>query len=485
MNRFTGNSVIFLAALLMALLSELQAAEPAAKPNIVILVADQWRATATGYAGDPNVKTPALDRLAAKGIRFCNAVSVCPVCTPFRAALMTGRWPTTTGMFLNDLYLPERELCMAQILKQAGYTTGYIGKWHLDGHGRESYIPPERRKGFDYWKAAECDHNYNHSHYYSGSSEEKKYWDGYDAFAQTKDAREFIRQHAKQGQPFVLMVSYGPPHFPYATAPQAYRDLYPADKIRLPPNVPEAMRKRAQREAQGYYAHCTAVDKCVSDVLSTLSETGLDGKTIVVFTSDHGEMMGSHGDPPTMKQQPWDEAAHVPLLLRYPAAHGHKGRAVQTALTTPDILPTLLGLAGVAIPATIEGEDLSGIVRGGPEEPDRAALYMGVAPFAGSGFNKEYRAIRTAQYTYVRGLEGPWLLFDDKNDPYQLKNLVKVPEYAALRGQLDDRLQAAVRKIGDPFRPAAYYIEQWGLKVAPGKSISYAPGAPPQTPQRQ
>ena len=485
MKRITGNTVIVLAALLPALLSALQAAEPAAKANIVILLADQWRAAATGYAGDPNVKTPALDRMAAEGIRFCNAVSVCPVCTPCRAALMTGRWPTSTGMFLNDLHLPERELCMAQMLKQAGYTTAYIGKWHLDGHGRGSYIPPERRKGWEYWKAAECDHSYNHSHYYAGTSNEKKFWDGYDAFAQTKDAREYIRQHARQGQPFALMVSYGPPHFPHDTAPQAYKELYPPEKIRLPPNVPEAMRKKAQREAQGYYAHCTALDKCVSDVLSELRETGLEEKTIVVFTADHGEMMGSHGCPPTMKQQPWDEAAHVPLLLRYPAPHGRQGRAVQTPLTTPDILPTLLGLAGVAIPATIEGEDLSPLVRGGPEQADRAALYMGVAPFAGSGFNKEYRAIRTGRYTYVRGLQGPWLLFDDEKDPYQLRNLASVPEYAAQCRQLDDRLQAALRKIGDPFRPAAYYIEQWGLKVAPGNSISYAPGARPQTPQRQ
>ena len=160
-----------------------------AKPNIVYLLADQWRASATGYAGDPNVKTPNLDRLAKEGLNFRNAVSVCPVCTPYRAALMTGRYPTSTGMFLNDAHLPDSELCIAEVLKAAGYATAYIGKWHLDGHGRSSYIPPERRQGWDYWKAAECDHNYNHSHYYTGNSDEKRFWEGYDAFAQTKDAQ--------------------------------------------------------------------------------------------------------------------------------------------------------------------------------------------------------------------------------------------------------------------------------------------------------
>jgi hypothetical protein len=139
----------------------------------------------------------------------------------------------------------------------------------------------------------------------------------------------------------------------------------------------------------------------------------------------------------------------------------------------------------VAIPATIEGEDLSPLIRGDREQPDRAALYMGVAPFAGSGFNKEYRAIRTSRYTYVRDLRGPWLLFDDEKDPYQMTNLAAAREYAALCRQLEDHLQAALRKIGDPLRPAAYYIDQWGLTVAPGDSISYAAGTRPQTPQRQ
>ncbi len=118
-----------------------------AQPNIVYLLADQWRASAMGYAGDPNVKTPNLDRLAKEGLNFRNAVSVCPVCTPYRASLMTGRYPTSTGMFLNDAHLPDGELCIAEALKAAGYATAYIGKWHLDGHGRGSYVAPERRQG--------------------------------------------------------------------------------------------------------------------------------------------------------------------------------------------------------------------------------------------------------------------------------------------------------------------------------------------------
>ena len=456
----------------------------ARRPSMVFLLADQWRAKATGYAGDANVKTPHLDRLAQESICFRNAVSVCPVCTPYRAALMTGRYPTSTGMFLNDAYLPPSEVCAAEVLKRAGYATAYIGKWHLDGHGRSSYIPLERRHGWDYWKAAECDHNYLHSHYYEGISPEKRFWEGYDAFAETKDAQAYLRAHAQAG-PFVLFVSYGVPHFPHQTAPPEFQALYPPGQIRLSPNIPEEMQAKARQEAQGYYAHCTALDRCIGDVVTTLAETGLAENTILVFTSDHGEMLGSHGCPPYMKQVPWDEAAHVPFLLRYPAVHGHKRRVVETPLTTPDIFPTLFGLAGIAVPRSFEGEDLSGLLRGGVPAADRAALYMGVAPFAGKGYNKEYRAVRTDRYTYVRALEGPWLLFDDQRDPCQMDNLVDKPEFASLRHDLDGRLQAELKRIGDDFRPARHYVETWGYELAPHGSVPYTPNAKVQSPKRQ
>ncbi|MCX7047047.1 MAG: sulfatase-like hydrolase/transferase [Candidatus Sumerlaeota bacterium] len=245
------------------------------------------------------------------------------------------------------------------------------------------------------------------------------------------------------------------------------------------------MKAAARKEAQGYYAHCAALDKCVGDILATLSETGLAGNTILVFTSDHGEMMGAHGCHPMMKQVPWDEAARVPFLLRYPPAHGKQGRQVKTPLTTPDIFPTLFGLAGLAIPKTVEGEDLSALIREGREAEGRAALYMGVAPFAGGENSREYRAIRTSRHTYVRGLDGPWLLYDDAKDPFQMENLAGRPECAALQKDMEERLQAELKKIGDSFQPARHYIETWGYQIAPHGSVSYAPGAKMQSPKRR
>lgn len=454
------------------------------RPNIVLVLADQWRARSTGYAGDPNLRTPNLDRLARQGVYFRNAVSVCPVCTPYRAALMTGRFPTSTGMFLNDAYLPPSEPCIAEAFRAAGYATGYIGKWHLDGHGRDSYVPPERRRGWEYWKAAECDHNYNHSHYYTGTSPEKHYWDGYDAFPQTRDAQEYLHRHAASG-PFFLMVAYGTPHFPHQSAPQKYKDLYPPEKLQLATNVPASQEKRVRSELQGYYAHCTALDDCVGDLMKTLDELKLADNTILIFTSDHGEMMGAHGCPPTMKQVPWDESAHVPLLIRWPAAQGNRGRTVETPLTTPDLTATLCHLGGVAIPKTAEGEDLSDLVRNGRGSVKHAALYMGVAPFNGGPMAREYRAVRTERYTYVRGLAGPWLLFDDQKDPYQLDNLVGKPEYRAIEKELESTLQSELARIGDDFRPAREYVKAWGYEPAPHGSVSYAPGAKVQSPRRK
>ncbi len=448
-------------------------------PNVVFVLADQWRASALGYAGDPNVRTPNLDRLAAASVRFTNAVSCCPVCTPYRASLLTGRYPTTTGMFLNDLALPPGETGLGETFKASGYDTAFIGKWHVDGHGRRSFIPPERRHGFAYWKAAECDHDYMKSHYYAGDSPEMRTWEGYDAFAQTQDARAYIRRRARGGKPFLLVLSFGPPHFPHATAPRESMALYPSEKLTLAPNVPADQRPGVLKELPGYYGHCTALDRSVGDIVRTLEETGLAKDTILVFTSDHGEMMGAHGVRPRLKQHPWDESVHVPFLVRYPALHGAEGRSAGTPIGTPDILPTLAGLAGLPAPSATEGEDLSAVVRGAADR-DRAALIMSVAPSIPG--MREYRGVRTGRYTYVRDLAGPWLLFDNLADPFQLTNLAGVPAAAKAQARCDEALRSELRTIGDDFRPRRFYLERWGYRVDAGGAISYEEGAPPQGP---
>ncbi|MHC4716081.1 MAG: sulfatase family protein [Planctomycetota bacterium] len=286
------------------------------RPNIVIAFADQWRAQAAGYAGNADVSTPHLDRLADESVSFVNAVAGCPVCSPYRASLITGQHPLTHGVFVNDVCLCNGAVSIAHACKRAGYETGYVGKWHLDGHGRSTYIPPERRQGFDFWEVLECTHRYNKSPYYAGNSDEKLYWDGYDAIAQTRRACEYVEAHAG-GDPFLLVLSWGPPHAPYDTAPAEYRERYNPGDVVLRPNVPASHARQARDDLAGYYAHCSALDDCLGVLRRCLDQTGIEDNTVLLFTSDHGDMLGSQGH--VKKQRPWDESIRVPFLLRYPA----------------------------------------------------------------------------------------------------------------------------------------------------------------------
>ncbi|MGY8827611.1 MAG: sulfatase family protein, partial [Candidatus Latescibacterota bacterium] len=341
------------------------------KPNVILVFGDQWRAQACGYAGDNNVKTPHLDALAGESLNFKNAVSGCPVCCPARASLLTGQVPLKHGVFVNDVSLGDGATSIGQAFAQGGYDTAYIGKWHVDGRGRSNYIPPERRQGFDYWKVLECTHNYNESFYYAGDSDEKLQWEGYDAIEQTRDAEQYLRERESE-DPFLMVLSWGPPHDPYQTAPEKYKALYKQEELELRPNVPAEFAETAREWLAGYYAHCTALDDCVGSLLQTMEEQGLSEDTIFLFFSDHGDMVGSHAM--NNKQKPWDESIRVPFLLRYPARFGASGRELDAFIDTPDIMPTLLGLCGLDVPATVQGCDFSGYMQGGEDPSGGAAL---------------------------------------------------------------------------------------------------------------
>lgn len=453
----------------MALTQPLFSAEPSPqrsssnKPNLIFVFADQWRAQATGYMGNKDVRTPNLDKLAKESINFTNAVSGCPVCSPYRASLLTGQNWLTHGIFYNDKPLNPEATTIGKVYQQAGYDTAYIGKWHVDGHGRSSFIPKERRQGFEFWKVCECTHNYNKSLYY-GDTPEKKYWPGYDTIAQTHEARNYIRQHAKS--PFVLFVSWGTPHAPYHTAPEKYRKLYSdPSQIALRPNVPNSLRNQARKELAGYYAHITAIDDCIGDMLKTIDECGIAQNTIFVFTSDHGDMLRSHSH--TKKQKPWEESVLIPFLLRYPAVHGKSGRIEDMPINTPDIMPTLLALSGVDIPASVEGKDYSGVIKGTQAPDNDAALIMCPVPFHQWGYRRggrEYRGVRTRRYTYVRDLNGPWLLYDNKMDPYQLRNLCGHPDYKDVQQKLEKILSRKLKETNDKFLTGPEYMALWNYE---------------------
>ena len=441
--------------------------KPSVAPNVVFVLADQWRAQSIGYLGNEDVITPNLDSLAMESAVFHNAVTVMAVCAPWRGSFISGQYPLTHGVFYNDKPFPTEANTIAKIYKKAGYQTGYIGKWHLNGHkrGEEPFsarnkpVPKERRQGFDYWKVREVTHNYNDSFYFDEENQ-KQYWEGYDAFSQTDSAISYINKN--KDNPFLLVLSWGPPHDPYHTAPEAYKKMYDASKISLRPNVPEAFADSARNVLANYYAHCTALDYSVGELLAAIDEAGIADNTIFVFTSEHGDMLMSKGA--LKKQRPYDESIKVPLLIRYPDKLGKVAHQIYDPINTPDLLPTLLGLSDLGIPETIEGTDFSKPLIDGDELGNEAALIMLPVPFHEWKFlngGREFRGVRTKKYTYVKDLLGPWLLYDNELDPYQMHNLVDLPQFTQLKNHLDGVLMAKLKATNDEFLPADEYMTKW------------------------
>ena len=441
------------------------------KPNVVFVFGDQMRYQASGYAGDPNIDTPHLDALAAQSVNFSHAVSGTPVCCPARATLLTSQQPLTHGVFLNDVHLSDDIPAMGTMFKQGGYDTAWIGKWHVDGRGRSNYIPRESRKGFDFFHALECTHGYNESKYYADDDENVRLWDGYDVFAQTQTAKQYVADHAKGDKPFLLCMSWGPPHDPYQTAPQAYRDQFDPASLELRSNVPADHEEDTRKNLAGYYAHIKAMDDAIGDLRRTIDGAGIADDTVFVFWSDHGDMVGSRGM--RNKQRPWDESIRVPLLIRDSRL---QARDIDTPIDTVDLLPTLLGLCGLPKGDTLEGIDYTAHLRGEADPPrDEVviACYSPFGQFTRNNGGKEFRGIRTRSHTYVRDLEGPWLLYDNSADPYQLDNLVGKPEASSVQAELESRLTARLAERGDGFEHGDVYVEQWGHNVDESGTVPY------------
>ena len=439
------------------------------KPNIIFVFADQLRACSMGFVGEEDVITPNFDKFARENSYFETAVSIFPVCTPYRGSLLTGRTPTSTGLVLNDIALSTNEVSIAHAAKEAGYDTAYIGKWHIDGPDRKQWVPPgPRRQGFDYWAGANFDHNYNNSIFYC-ETDKPKVWDGFDAEAQTTHTIEYLKNR-KSTKPVCLFLSWGPPHHPYHEVPQKYLDMYRPEEIRGRPNCPEVPRS----DLHGYYAQTTFLDDQFGRLVQDLKEQGIWENTILAFSSDHGDMHGSQGV--YKKQWPWDECIKVPFLLSYPQVI-KPGTVYDFPINAIDVMPTLLGLAGAGIPETVEGVDLSPYIREEEGNPPESVMFMNPCSFeigdargedqypTYQGKQMQYRGVRTNRYTYVRTIEGPWLLYDNQTDPYQMNNQIDKKETKAVQKRLETMLKAHMERIGDEILPNEAYYQKFNLDV--------------------
>lgn len=445
------------------------------KPNIIFIFADQMRAHVLGCYGNNIVPTPNFDDMAKSGTVFDNAISTWPVCSPYRAMLLTGMHCMANGTVVNDTGVFNGLPSIAKSCKRQGYQTGYIGKWHLEWN-RDPFVPKERRMGFDYWAVNNCTHQYM-DHFYCTETPEKIHFKGYDAVVQTNLAINYIEEH--KNHPFCLFLSWGPPHDPYNRVPEKYKKRIPLDKIKLRPNVNEhkiadfllkrdnpssdvEKKRQARREIadsdekikteqlHGYYAHTTALDDCIGKIRNCLKEKGLTENTILVFSSDHGDMLGSHRM--LSKQNPLEESIRIPLLIEYPKEVPKNQRS--DALVAPiDIMPTILSLASLDCPQ-VDGKDLADAARCISSDQQDALLIMkmirGGNPYISNAMTP-WRGVRTKQYTYVNLFDyGPWLLFDNKKDPYQLNNLINDPDYAEIKEKLEKRMRELMLEAGDP-----------------------------------
>lgn len=426
------------------------------QPNILVLMPDQFRGMDLAVMGNPDVQTPNMDRLAAEGALLRNTYANCPVCCPARGTLLTGKYAHNHGVDVNDAPLPDAEVSIAEILAERGYRTGFVGKWHLEGGKRQpGFVPPgPRRQGFEFWAANICSHNYWNMHYFRDSPTPIEMPD-YSAKTFTDEAIRFIGEDSDK--PFLCYLQWGPPHNPYV-APPEYMNLYDPEGLHMRSNWQPDTRLGSRNDIAGYYAAITFIDDEIGRILKVLEETGQVDNTIILLTSDHGDMLGSQGK--YLKRKPWEESILIPGVVRYPAAVA-AGSEPDVLFSQVDMVPTLLGLARIETEQPMEGRDLSRYLftpeHGGsaPGGDAPSSVYLqGYTPTEQSE-HPPWRGIRTPRYTYARDESGPWVLYDNETDPYQLENLAGRPEHAELQAKLDAEVAQWFEKTGDSWNPRA------------------------------
>ena len=424
-------------------LSSLAAAGPD-RPNILFIMPDQWRGMDLGSMGNAQVRTPNLDRLAREGVQFTGAVANCAVCTPARGTLLTGKYAHTIGVAVNDVPLPSDQATIAKILRDAGYYTGFIGKWHLEGGKRlPGFVPPgPRRQGFEFWAANICSHDYFHQQYFRDDPAPIKMPD-YETFTWTDLAVEFLDKAKSKAKPFCLYLQYAPPHDPYL-APPGFENMYDPEKIELRKNW-EAGAKRfgTKKELAGYYSAIACLDQEIGRLLSKVP-----GNTIVVFTSDHGDMHGSHGT--FLKRKPWEESVRVPAIFHWTKGV-QGGRRLDVPFSHVDVVPTLLGLCGVRSPVAMHGVDHSSVLRGKTQKTPEFSHLMSYTVTELDEFGV-WRGLRSRQYKYARFEKKPWLLYDLEHDPFEMNNLVDDPARQKLIARLDKEIEAQMSRTGDTWK---------------------------------
>ncbi|MCX8035575.1 MAG: sulfatase [Candidatus Sumerlaeia bacterium] len=418
--------------------------------NVLFLFADQMHAFAMGCMGNPEIRTPNLDRLAAEGTLLRNTYSCAPVCTPFRAALLTGLYGSQTGILTNAMPLPAGEPTIADCFNAGGYRTSYIGKWHLGGAGNKA-VPPQLRGGFQEFIGYQCYNDFiNNVCFYDEEGREHVF---HKHRTDVTTDLAISRLERLAGKPFLLMVSYQNPHYPLQPSPE-FEAMYRDTKITRRPNcrdidpytptasppAPTPPEKDPIFQKYGnnldlylrlYYAMVTQLDANIGRLMAALDRLGLRDNTVVIFTSDHGDMQGSHGAK--NKSLPWEESTRIPGIVRDPL--GVRGQVCDRLISSVDFLPTCLAYAGLPPKRTAAGLDFSPLTR---------SRQLPVADRPIFSEMNNWCMVRQGRYKLVceRPSLAPKNLFDLEADPYEMNDLVADAAHAATRDKLHETLRA-------------------------------------------
>lgn len=457
------------------------------RPNILYVFPDQFTPKGFGMLQEFPVQTPNLDEFITDSLMVENAISNNPICSPYRAMLMSGKYPEKTGVITNcnhprnayGVFLKQKERCITDIYHDLGYSVGYIGKWHLDppepsyaeftegyrdGVLWDSFTPPSRRHSVDYWYSYGAMDNHMHPHYWANESDVSSSVkvDTWSVEHETDKAIDYINNKdmvREEDKPFMLFVAYNPPHPPYDRVPNKYAEKYrkmPISTLLKSPNfmthnpvelsdkVDTKGGEAAINSVANYLGAIEGIDDNFGRLIQCLKEKGLYDDTIIVFTSDHGDLMGSHNK--IGKSSWYAESLKVPFVIRYPSLI-KKGKT-DCILNVPDILPTLMSLSGRkdAIPQDIDGKDKSKALNREIEDEDSAIYFE---------YFTNARGLKTKEYTYIsfKNWAGDLVmefLYDDLKDPYQLKEISC--ENKELCKQLSKKLEAKLIEIGESRR---------------------------------
>jgi arylsulfatase A-like enzyme len=452
--------------------------EAAMKPNLIVILADQLRRQALGCYGDPNVRTPNIDRMATEGVRFTAACSTYPVCVPFRFSLMTGQYAHARNVPTIGWRMDPAERSLADPFNDAGYHTAYVGKWHLDGCAKRDAIPRERQARWEKWLGFELCNDHFNSFYYEDDDPELKPIDGY----QTDGLFDLAMNHLATGRPadrpFFCLLSVEPPHFPYE-APEEdlarWRDrelVLPAtfqnsDEYFCPESTwdppEEADPDSRMDRVRIYYAMIENLDRNIGRLRDWLTAQGLAENTTVALIADHGEMGGTHGHPTAMKETSFEEAIAVPFIVHHPGRL--PARAIDDVVCTEDLFPTFCGLCGLPVPKDLPGTDCSPRIRGDVDALARDGVLIEMVHERrpkGTFYQHSMRGLRTKRwkYTLLKGPRGgqfpenhvgPWQLFDLERDPLEQRNLLLNPDEAtrARASELHEQLRRLLVSADD------------------------------------